>query len=97
MAEFILLMHADTVAEERETDWDSYISQLNATGKFRGGSSIGRGASFRKDCPAALSTCHLTGFLRIVADNLDDARNFLKGNPTYEAGGTVDVRELIES
>lgn len=97
MAEFILLMHDDTVSPERDADWDAYISMLSATGKFRGGSSIAGGASFRKAGVAAACTSPLTGFIRIDAQHLDEARGFLQGNPTFEAGGTVDVRELVVS
>jgi hypothetical protein len=97
MAEFILLMHADTVSEEQDTDWEKYISMLNASGKFRGGSSLGGGMACRKVGVAEVGSGRLTGYIRIDADDIDEARSFLLGNPTYEAGGTVDVRELVES
>lgn len=97
MTEFILLMHADTVTQEQDADWEIYISSLNATGKFRGGSSIGAGKPFRKSASPDVSAGQLTGFLRIEACDLDEASSYLPGNPTYEAGGTVTVCELIES
>jgi hypothetical protein len=96
MAEFILLMHADTVSQEQEADWDRYISTLNATGKFRGGSSIGGGEPFCKSGVPEPGS-QLTGYLRIEAYDLNEARSSLQGNPTYEAGGTVSVRELVSS
>ena len=39
-------------------------------------------------------TAHLTGYFRVVADSLDDAKSMLAGNPLYEAGGTVEICEL---
>jgi hypothetical protein len=36
----------------------------------------------------------VTGFLRIRAASLDEAASFLAGNPVFEAGGTVELREL---
>ena len=35
---------------------------------------------------AASLTAHLTGYFRVVADSLDDAKSMLAGNPLYEAG-----------
>jgi hypothetical protein len=43
---------------------------------------------------AASLTAHLTGYFRVVADSLDDAKSMLAGNPLYEAGGTVEICEL---
>jgi hypothetical protein len=39
-------------------------------------------------------TAHLAGFIRVNADNLAAAKSLLSGNPVYEAGGTVEIREL---
>jgi hypothetical protein len=39
-------------------------------------------------------TAHLTGYVRVVADSLDHAKSMLAGNPLYEAGGIVEIREL---
>jgi hypothetical protein len=33
----------------------------------------------------------------VQADSIDDARRFLEGNPVFEAGGTVEIRELPRS
>jgi hypothetical protein len=34
------------------------------------------------------------GFIKVQAESLDHARELLKGNPVFEAGGTVEIREL---
>ena len=37
---------------------------------------------------------HLTGFIRLRVEHIAAAEAFLIGNPVYEAGGTVEIREL---
>ena len=41
------------------------------------------------------SDSNLTGFIRLRAEGLESARSFLAGNPVYEAGGTIEIRELL--
>jgi hypothetical protein len=76
-------------AEPGELPW-----LLEQSGCFQGGSAIGEGICVRKRGAAASLTAHLTGYFRVVADSLDDAKSMLAGNPLYEAGGTVEIREL---
>lgn len=96
MADYLLLMH-DDAADERANDWPAYLDRLSELGRLRGGSAIGEGACFRKQgAPGPLSQ-NLTGFIRIVADDLEDAMTCLVGNPVYEANGTVEIRLLPES
>jgi len=61
---------------------------------FKGGSAIGDGVCARKSGAPASVTAHLTGFIRVNADSLDQAKSLLIGNPVFEAGGTVEIREL---
>jgi hypothetical protein len=42
-------------------------------------------------------TGHVVGFIRVGADSLDHARTLLVGNPAFEAGGTVEIRELVRT
>lgn len=92
MADYVLLMHAD--ATRPETGWDAYLSNLRQSGAFDGGSAIGEGACFRKSGPAPGISAQISGYLRVQADDLAHAQRFLAGNPCYEAGGTVEIREL---
>ena len=93
--DYIFLMHDDAVADD--TAWEPYLRTLRRAGVFQGGSEIGRGASVRKQgAPAALSN-HIVGFIRITADSLDHAKSWLVGNPVFEAGGTVEIRELPQT
>lgn len=95
MTDYILLMHSDTQGPEREDDWDAYIGGLIASGCFQGGSSFGVGHTFRISGTAAPPSEGLVGYIKIKADDLDSARAALSGNPTYEAGGTVEIRPLV--
>ncbi|CAN5412158.1 hypothetical protein BH09PSE6_BH09PSE6_13690 [soil metagenome] len=97
MNDYILLMHDDVPVEHRpasETGWDDYIAGLAATGQFLGGSSIGPGVCHRITAKPAADESKLSGFVRVVAESVEDARKFLSGNPVYEAGGTVEIRLL---
>ena len=97
--DFMLLMHNDTASEPPSEMWDGYFSFLHASQHFEGGSEIGSGATFRKPGSATPGSTsdHLTGFIRVRASSLADAQRFLAGNPVYECGGTVEIRELPKS
>lgn len=94
MAEFIFLMHNDAAGDE--ASWEPYIRRLREAGVFEGGSAIGDGATARKSGRPKPATTHLVGYIRVSARDLDHAKSFLPGNPVYEAGGTVEIRELPE-
>jgi hypothetical protein len=95
--EYILLMH-DDVADQAIADdgelWGKYFTSLHQSGQFDGGSSIGRGQCMRKNQASIPALTRVTGFIRVRATSLEDASRFLTGNPVYEAGGTVEIREL---
>ncbi len=93
MADYILFMHDDAVADDPAA-WDTYLRALKQSGAFEGGSAIGDGVCLRNTGAAAPITRHLTGFIRVTAAGIDAARSLLAGNPHYEAGGTVEIREL---
>lgn len=94
MPDFIIFMHGDMTAPSEERGWPEYLAGLRAKGVFEGGSSIGQGRCARKaGAPAPLSKS-LNGYIRVSAPNLDAAQALIAGNPVYEAGGTVEIREL---
>lgn len=95
MPEYVLFMHND--ASDDSDAWAPYLRRLRQTGCFEGGSAIGQGVCARKAGVAAPLTEHLTGYIRVKADSLDHARSMLAGNPLFEAGGTVEIRELPRS
>lgn len=101
MNEYILLMHQDapdTQAADDPERWGQYLTRLRSTGQFDGGSAIGPGERVRKGQPSQAATGGPSGFIRVRADSLQAAKQqFLAGNPVYEAGGTVEVRELPRS
>ncbi len=94
MRDFILLMHDDTVSTPADDAWPAYLSALRDRGAFDGGSSIGIGETFRKAGMAGAASAHLTGYIRVRAETLESARRLLAGNPVFECGGTVEIREL---
>ncbi len=96
MPEYMLLMHSDSTGAD-EGGWERYLAKLRASGRFEGGSAIGEGICVNKAGKAVELSRRLTGYLRVTADSLDDARALLGGNPVYEAGGTIEVRELPRS
>ena len=91
MADYIFLMHGgETVGE-----WNAYIETLVATGVMRGGSAIGDGVRVRKGAPDAQNiTDYIKGYIKVEVDSLEAAKALLPGNPVYEAGGVVEIREL---
>ncbi len=93
MAEFMLLMHALPDGDS-ENAWETYLEKLGQSGHLRGGSVIGDGKCFVKNGIAPEVTAHINGFIRIDAASLEEAATLLEGNPVYEAGGTVEIREL---
>jgi hypothetical protein len=97
MKDFILFMYNDASDHAIAGDgkrWGEYFSVLRASGHFDGGSSIGAGLRLRKGHPDRAATAELDGFIRVRAEDIDAARRFLTGNPVYEGGGTVEIREL---
>ena len=94
MPNYILLMHDDTTSDPSRDQWERYFTALRAKGGFDGGSSIGHGTALRKDAAAAPVTGQLAGYIRIRAASLEAAEQLVCGNPVFECGGTVEVREL---
>ena len=92
MNEYLLLMHGGTSAEPEA--WAVYIAGLRSAGCFLGGSSIGGGICVTRSGPPPDLTRHLVGYLKIRAADLAEATALLAGNPVYDAGGTVEIREL---
>lgn len=93
-SEYLLLMHDDASAPANGSAWDAYLARLRQAGVLLGGSSIGPGRSYRKHAAAAGVTAHLAGYIKVAADSAEAAAALLEGNPVYEAGGTVEIREL---
>ena len=93
MADYILFMHDDATTDD-PSGWDAYLQTLRQNGAFEGGSEIGGGICVRKGAPAPDITRHLVGYIRVTAATADDAKSLVAGNPHFEAGGTVEIREL---
>lgn len=95
MKEFILFMHGDAAHPEGDNAWEAYLERLHRSGQFDGGSSMGEGKTFRKGDAVGAAATSLVGFLRIRAADAAEAETFLVGNPVFESGGTIEIRELL--
>lgn len=98
MKEYLLLMHGDATPGSdatEEKDWEAYFSKLREAGTFEGGSAIGGGVCLSKGGTPPGITREIVGYIRVQAESLERARELVVGNPVYEAGGTVEVRELV--
>ncbi|MBL8773086.1 MAG: hypothetical protein JNK30_17015 [Phenylobacterium sp.] len=93
MPDFIFLHH-DDASGDGGLDWDPYLTRLREAGVFQGGSEIGDGECVKKSGAAPEPTAHISGFIRVTAKDFAAARSLLSGNPVFEAGGTVEIREL---
>jgi hypothetical protein len=98
MRDYIFFMHAEIPEAARSgtggAAWEPYLASLRASGRFQGGSSIGDGVCVSKADPPGPVTSHISGYIRVQAHSLDEAKTLLEGNPVFEAGGTVEIREL---
>lgn len=93
--EFLLLMHGATVSPGApRLSWPVYLARLRALGVLEGGSAIGGGRSYSKGLWSTVISDQITGYLKVRAENLEAAHELLAGNPVFEAGGTVEIREL---
>jgi len=100
MTDYLFLMHDDAPKSEgaaSDDAWGIYIERLKAAGCFQGGSSIGPGLCLNLTRAPAAITSQLVGYMRVSANDLNHARELVKGNPVFEAGGTVEIRELPKS
>jgi hypothetical protein len=100
MKDYIFLFHDDVPeggAAGAGADWEPYIARLVETGGYVGGSEIGDGACVNKLRAAPPVTANLVGYLLLQAEDMEEAKKLLAGNPLFEAGGTVEIRELPEA
>ena len=89
MPDYVMVM----MGTSSKGDWDSYIEKLIASGKLKGGSSLGNGVSLTKG--DSDTDCVITGYMRFSAGNLEEIRELVAGNPLYEAGGRIELLEEI--
>lgn len=97
LRDFVLLMHSDTERSGTPDEWTIYFKRLRESGRFQGGSTIGSGECVRKAGPPGQLHSSLGGYIRVLARDLEDAKALVSGNPVFENGGTVEVRELPET
>jgi len=94
MLDFVMLMHNDATSKPTSEMWSVYFSFLRDRRVFEGGSAIGAGKAFRTGATPGKESEHLVGYIRVIAESMTQARELLAGNPVFECGGTVEIREL---
>ncbi len=95
MNDFFFLLDDVVPAGAPKLEWAPYFERLRAAGAFQGGSAIGGGVCASKRGSDSALTAHLSGYIRIKAADLTESpRELVNGNPVFEAGGTVEIREL---
>lgn len=92
MPEFMMIMKGTSGSDSKDS-WDSYLNKLQNSGKFRGGSMLGNGQCMNKTDSS--KTCSVTGYMRFEADNIEQVKALISGNPTYENGNDIEVLEVI--
>lgn len=89
MPEYMMIMKGSS----DNGDWATYIDKLQKSGMFRGGSILGNGRCVSKN--NATQACTTTGFMKFEADNIDQVKTLVSGNPHYESGEVVEILELL--
>lgn len=92
--QYLLLVHNDAAGPQDDDSWGPYLDGLQRSGHFDGGSAIGNGVSVTKAGINSAVLDQLVGYLVVRAESLEDAQRFVIGNPVFEAGGTIEIREL---
>ena len=99
MNDYIFMLHNDARDDghSRNDEWAAYIAKLQQAGVFQGGIAIGDGVCVSKNGAPPDITPQLTGFIRVQSESLSRAQELVQGNPVFEAGGTVEIREIPKS
>jgi mannose-6-phosphate isomerase-like protein (cupin superfamily) len=93
MMDFIFFMHDDVPRGHRRRDgkWMAYFAKLREVGAFQGGSSIGDGVCASKSSPTAAITGHISGYIRVCAENLESAS--IKRRRNYVSYESINFRQ----
>lgn len=92
MPEFMMLMKSGDHGGSA-VDWEQYVKTLSESGMFRGGSALGNGIRVSQDDKN--EDCIMTGYMRFEADSIEQVLALVPGNPVIDAGGEVEVLELL--
>ena len=82
--------------------WKDWVGGIAAQGKLAGGTRLAvdgkvlKGGGVITDGPFVEIRERLGSFLIVKADTLDEATTFAHGCPAIDAGGSVEIREMIK-
>lgn len=88
-------------AASHQEHWKDWISKMLADNRLSGGKSLTlEGRIIRPDGSVTeglhrSGTEIVGGFLLLRASNLDDATTLARSCPVFEAGGYIEIRELV--
>lgn len=110
MKEFVLLFQNAPMGDNKPspeqmqammTEWENYMGNIAARGKYVGGSRLGGEAktlapgNVVTDGPFAEVKEMLGGYIIVKADSMDEAFEMAYGCPGLKVGGSVEVRPVI--
>ena len=86
---------------EKHVEW---VQKLVENGNFKGGNPLTPMGKYVKgtdkivtDGPYVEAKEGVSGFYFLLADSLDEATKIAKGCPSLTIGGTVEIREIIQT
>ena len=83
-------------------DWKVYMEGLGAAGKLRGGAPLGsdgvtlNGGENAEQAGSAGGDAQVNGYILLVADSLDEAKNLAQDCPIFAFGGSLEIRECLD-
>ena len=95
MRRFLVLIHDDASGPQDVDAWGPYLDGLRSSGRLLGGSSLAPATSHRREGVSATAASDVVGYLLIDAADADDAASVITDNPSFVAGATIDIHELV--
>jgi len=94
--QYLLLIHRETKSAPKAEEWTDFISRVQASGMFRGGSELGA-RELVGDGGRATSTAQVAGFMRFDAEDREALMDLLQSHPVLVHGGSIELCEMPES
>ena len=83
-------------------EWKMYMEGLGTAGKLRGGAPLGsdgltlNGKGKTEQTGPAGGEAQVNGYILLVADNTEEARELAQGCPIFTFGGSLEIRECLD-
>ncbi len=86
MKQYLLLIHDNSRCPTLSDDWDRFFEAARQSGTFRGSSEIGTGEFIGKASTEALSSNHITRYMRFDSDDKQAVLDLLTQRPVVKHG-----------